>query len=206
MSLCYFAIDDGFDAMDLFYPKLRMREIAEIQVKTIAETKRKYCSWQGMHIPAISLLSQESKTRDEDERTKRDPESMSLKFLYCEPDVTFDSVNPKDVKALIVPGGLLSPDRLRSSRRILDLISQVYKNGGVVGFIGHGSWVAISAGITKGKRMTASPPLKDDLVNSGANWSDERVCVDKNMVTCQDTKDTPQFMMKFIETMKVKHN
>jgi len=112
--------------------------------------------------------------------------------------VDFKSVNPKDVKVLIVPGGF-APDRLRRYQDCLHLVSEVHKNGGVVGFICHGAWVPISAKILKGKKATCYFAIKDDVINSGADYVDQKVVVDGNLVSAQTPEDLPGFMSSILK-------
>lgn len=108
-------------------------------------------------------------------------------------DVAFDEVDPETVKILIVPGGY-APDRLRRHASCLRLVSQVNEAGAVVGVICHGGWVAISARIVEGRRITSWPSLRDDLENAGAHWVDEACVTDENLVTSRNPSDLPAFM------------
>jgi len=110
----------------------------------------------------------------------------------------FKAINPKDVKVLIVPGGF-APDRLRRYADCLNLVSEVCKNGGVIGFICHGAWVPISAKIVKGKKATCYFAIKDDLINAGADYSEAKVVVDGNLVSAQTPEDLPGFMSAILK-------
>jgi len=199
---CMIVLEDGFDALDYFHTKLRLMECRDLEVKRIADQRKKYVSWQGMHIPmnATDMASHPTK-RDE---KSIDPRVLNMKLLSCEPDTTFDQVDPKQVKLLIVPGGMLSTDKLRTNRNFLDLVSNIYKSGGVVSFIGHASWIPISCQISKGKKITGFPSLKDDITNGGAQYVDQGVASDKNMVTCQDTLNLPDFFKALEDVLKIK--
>jgi len=116
-------------------------------------------------------------------------------------DVTFQEIDPKKVKVLIVPGGM-APDRLRRYPACKDLVSGVHNAGGIVGFICHGGWVPISAKIVKGKRLTSVGAIRDDLENAGAIWVDEPCVVDGKMVTAQVPKDLPAFMQAILSLAK----
>jgi protease I len=103
---------------------------------------------------------------------------------------------------LVAPGGW-APDRLRRNPKILKLVSDIDRQGGVIASICHGPWILISAGIARGKKMTSTPALKDDLVNAGAQWSDGEVIVDGLMVTSRKPDDLPAFMRETLKLLGV---
>ncbi len=105
----------------------------------------------------------------------------------------------KAYAGLVVPGGWM-PDKLRRNPAVLSLTAEIHRQGGVIASICHGPWILISAGIVKGKKMTSTGALKDDLANAGAVWVDEEVVVDGRMVTSRKPDDLPAFMR---ETLKV---
>lgn len=117
-------------------------------------------------------------------------------------DVTFEDIDPGRVRVLVVPGGY-APDRLRRSKACLDLVRQVWDNGAVVGVICHGGWVAISAGIVKGKRATSFFAIRDDMENAGVQWVDEHCVVDGPLVTAQVPDDLPAFMVAILAQVHV---
>jgi len=93
---------------------------------------------------------------------------------------------------ILIPGGW-APDKLRRDVHLLGLVRQLDEAGRTVAAICHGPWVLISAGIVRGRRMTGSLGIKDDLVNAGALWVDEPAVVDGNVVTGRVPKDLPAF-------------
>ena len=101
---------------------------------------------------------------------------------------------------LVAPGGW-APDRLRRNPKVLKLVSDIDRQGGVIASICHGPWILISAGIVKGKKMTSTPALRDDLVNAGAQWSDREVLVDGRMVTSRKPDDLPAFMKAMLKLL-----
>jgi protease I len=105
----------------------------------------------------------------------------------------------KDYVGLVAPGGW-APDRLRRNPQILKLVADIDRQGGVMASICHGPWILISAKVVKGKKMTSTPALTDDLVNAGAHWVNEEVTVDGRMVTSRKPDDLPAFMR---ETLKL---
>ncbi len=116
-------------------------------------------------------------------------------------EVGAKDVDPKELDAIVVPGGY-APDRLRRSKDILDLVKGVYENGKIVATICHGGWVLISAGILKGKRATSYFAIKDDMINAGVDWVDEEVVVDGNIVTSRTPDDLPIFLKTIISKLK----
>jgi len=113
-------------------------------------------------------------------------------------DMSFEEVNPQQVRILVVPGGF-APDKLRRYPECLKLVADAWKAGAIVGSICHAGWVPISARIVKGRRMTSVSAIKDDLENAGAIWVNEPCVVDGRMVSAQVPKDLPAFMRAILE-------
>lgn len=101
--------------------------------------------------------------------------------------------NPTDFDALVLPGGVANPDNLRMSREAIDFIRGFDVEDKPVGAICHGPWTLIDAGIAAAKHMTSWPSLKRDLVNAGAEWTDDEVVVDARLVTSRKPDDLPAF-------------
>lgn len=114
--------------------------------------------------------------------------------------VSVDEVSPDDFDALIIPGGY-APDRMRRHRPLLDLVRGVFEGGGVVAFICHAGWVPISAGIVEGKRVTSVSAIKDDLTNAGAEWVNEEVVQDGNLISSRTPADLPAFCRTIIASL-----
>eukprot|EP01124_Arcella_intermedia_P032138 TRINITY_DN743_c0_g1_i1.p1 TRINITY_DN743_c0_g1~~TRINITY_DN743_c0_g1_i1.p1 ORF type:complete len:179 (+),score=12.08 TRINITY_DN743_c0_g1_i1:45-581(+) len=125
---------------------------------------------------------------------------LSKEGYWAITDSVFADINPKEVKALIIPGGLLCPDRLRRYPDCLNLVSQAKANGAVIGAICHGPWVAISAKILKGVKCTCFFAIKDDVINAGGEYSEQKVVVDKDhrIVTAQVPDDVAEFMKQIL--------
>eukprot|EP01102_Stenamoeba_stenopodia_P005822 TRINITY_DN16542_c0_g1_i1.p1 TRINITY_DN16542_c0_g1~~TRINITY_DN16542_c0_g1_i1.p1 ORF type:complete len:205 (+),score=62.97 TRINITY_DN16542_c0_g1_i1:87-617(+) len=119
-------------------------------------------------------------------------------------EATFDEINPKEVKVLVIPGGLGCPDQLRRYPACLKLIKEVNDAGGVIGFICHGAWVAISAKVVRGKNATCHPAIKDDLENAGAVFLDQSSVVDGNVVSAQKPPDLPNFFTDILRVLAEK--
>lgn len=111
------------------------------------------------------------------------------------------SLSPSEIDAVIVPGGF-APDRMRRHVPMLDLVRGVFEHGGVVAAICHAGWVPISAGIVQGRTVTSVSAIKDDLINAGAEWVDQEVVQDGNLITSRTPKDLPAFCRAIIAALK----
>ena len=111
--------------------------------------------------------------------------------------LSFNEVNPSDVKILVVPGGY-APDKLRRYPACNELVAAAWSAGAILASICHAGWVPISARIVKGKRLTSLPAIRDDLENAGAEWVDESCVVDGRLVTAQVPKDLPEMMTNIL--------
>ena len=116
-------------------------------------------------------------------------------------DAVAGEVSAEDFDAVIVPGGY-APDRIRRHPPMLDLVRDVYDKGGVVAFICHAGWVPISAGIVAGKKVTSVSAIKDDLVNAGAEWLDQEVVQDGNLISSRGVDDLPAFCRAILAALR----
>jgi protease I len=114
-------------------------------------------------------------------------------------DRSLDSVNPNDYDALLLPGGVLNPDQLRTIPEAVQFVKSFFEAGKPVAAICHGPWTLVEADVVKGRTVTSWPSLKTDLRNAGANWVDQEVVVDKGLVTSRKPSDLPAFNGKIIE-------
>jgi protease I len=110
-----------------------------------------------------------------------------------------DDAKPEDFDALMIPGGLMNPDTLRSTEAALEFVRHFFREGKPVAAICHGPWVLIDAGVVRGRTLTSWPAIKTDVRNAGANWVDEEVVVDNGLVTSRKPDDIPAFNEKMIE-------
>ena len=117
-------------------------------------------------------------------------------------DKTIDSVNADQYNALVLPGGVINPDKLRRNENALSFVRDFFKQKKPVAAICHGPQVLISADVVKGRKLTSFNSIKDDLVNAGAEWVDEEVVVDEGFVTSRNPDDLPAFNSKLIEEIK----
>jgi protease I len=114
-------------------------------------------------------------------------------------DRTFDQVSPNDYDALVIPGGVANPDKLRTDRRAVDFVRAFFDAGKPVAAICHGPWMLVEADVVDGRTVTSWPSLQTDLRNAGANWVDREVVVDDGLVTSRRPDDLPAFCSKMIE-------
>lgn len=111
-----------------------------------------------------------------------------------------DDLRPSSIDCLLFPGGF-SPDYVRRDQKVLELVRHCHEQGKVVAAICHGPWVLISAGIMRGKRATSHIAVRDDLLNAGAEFVDQPVVRDGNIVTSRMPNDLPEFCQEIIRAL-----
>jgi protease I len=104
-----------------------------------------------------------------------------------------------DYDALILPGGQINPDKLRTEKSAVEFVKKFVASGKPVAAICHAPWMLIEAGVVKGKTATSWPSVHTDLVNAGAKWVDREVVEDGNIITSRKPDDIPAFSKKLIE-------
>jgi protease I len=114
-------------------------------------------------------------------------------------DKQLSEVSPDDYDALVLPGGVLNPDKLRQNKDAVTFVAAFLKEGKPLAAICHGPQMLIETGLIRGRKLTSYPSLHTDLVNAGANWVDEEVVVDNGLVTSRTPADLPAFNRKAIE-------
>ena len=114
-------------------------------------------------------------------------------------DVPLEQANPRDYDALLLPGGVMSPDKLRMNTAAVQFVRSFVNEGKPIAAICHGPWTLIEAGAVRGRKMTSYPSLQSDLKNAGAHWVDQEVVVDQGLVTSRNPNDIPAFNRKMIE-------
>ncbi len=113
-------------------------------------------------------------------------------------DQALEGADPKNFDALVLPGGVMNPDALRMQPKAVAFVKSFFDAGKPVGAICHGPWTVIESGAAKGHRMTSWPSLKTDIRNAGADWVDQEVVVDANLVTSRKPDDIPAFNREII--------
>lgn len=114
-------------------------------------------------------------------------------------DKTITEAQAADYDALVLPGGVMNPDKLRTDADTVAFVASFLEEGKPIAAICHGPWTLIETGHLKGRHMTSYPSIKSDLINAGVDWSDEEVVVDNGLVTSRKPDDLPAFCAKMIE-------
>jgi protease I len=117
-------------------------------------------------------------------------------------DRMLEQARPQDYEALVLPGGVMNPDTLRTIPAAVAFVKHFVDTKKPIAAICHGPWTLINAGGVKGKKMTSWPSLEADLRNAGANWVDAPVVVDMGLVTSRKPDDLGQFCSKMIEEFR----
>ena len=112
-----------------------------------------------------------------------------------------DRVDPKNFNGLIIPGGY-APDHMRRYPSMVRLVKEIFEAGKVVAAICHAGWMLASAEVVRGKKVTSFFSIKDDLIHAGAEWVDQEVVVDGNLITSRKPDDLPAFMRAVITALK----
>lgn len=114
-------------------------------------------------------------------------------------DINLYHAKADDYDGLMIPGGVMNPDKMRATQSYVDFVKKFIAAGKPIASICHGPQLLIETGLVKGKKMTSFPSIKTDLINAGANWEDSEVVVDNGLVTSRSPKDLPAFNKKMIE-------
>ncbi len=114
-------------------------------------------------------------------------------------DKQLSAVSPDDYDALVLPGGVLNPDKLRQNKEAVAFVSAFLDEGKPVAAICHGPQMLIETGMVGGRTLTSYPSLQTDLENAGAHWIDQEVAVDNGLVTSRSPADLDAFNKKAIE-------
>ena len=114
-------------------------------------------------------------------------------------DVVLEEARADDYDALLLPGGVMNPDKLRRNEKAQQFVRAFFKEGKPIAAICHAPWMLIDAGIASGLTMTSYHTLQMDLKNAGANWVDREVVVDQGLVTSRNPDDIPAFNAKILE-------
>ena len=120
-------------------------------------------------------------------------------------EMATDKVKAEDFDAIIIPGGY-APDRMRLHKPMIDLVRKAYDLGKVIAASGNGPQLLISADIVRGHRLTSWPSIAVDLKNAGADWVDEPVVQNGNIITSRRPADIPMFNKRVIEAIEATKN
>lgn len=114
-------------------------------------------------------------------------------------DVPLTDARVEDFDALVLPGGVINPDKLRTSTTAVALVRAFYQAKKPIASVCHGPWMLVEADAVRGRRVTSWPSLQTDLRNAGADWVDEEVVTDQGIVTSRRPEDLPAFTRKLVE-------
>lgn len=165
-------VTDGFEEIELTSPKEALEK-------------------ENFDIDIVGLSSKDVKAWDDGNWSKE-----------YKVDKVVSNIFAQEYDALVLPGGVISPDKLRIDEDVLSFVRDFFKHGKPVAAICHGPWTLINAEEVKGRKMTSYKSLRKDLENAGANWVDKEVIVDNGLVTSRNPDDLEAFNSKMIEEFK----
>lgn len=161
--------ESGFEEVELTEPVKRLKE-------------------EGATVHVISSKSGKIKAWDQDHWS-----------IEVDVDKTISDANANDYNGLLLPGGVINPDQLRVNEDAIAFVKSFFEAGKPVAAICHGPQTLINADVVKGRKLTSVKNISQDLINAGADWSDEEVVVDQGLVTSRTPKDLPAFNDKIVE-------
>jgi protease I len=167
-----FVVANGFEQVELTGPQKILQE-AGATTTIVSPEKNKVKAWQHDHWG--------------DEITV---------------DQSLDQAQAEDFDAVVLPGGVMNPDHLRTNEKAQEFVRDFFDSGKVVAAICHGPWTLINAGLVEGRTLTSWPSLAVDLKNAGAKWVDKEVVSDQGLVTSRKPADIKAFGQKIIEEMQ----
>ena len=159
---------DGYEQAELERPRDALREVGA-DVQVVSPKKDKIKAWDKDH------WSHE-----------------------IDVDVSLDRARPADFDALMLPGGVMNPDKLRMVPEAVEFVRSFFNEGKPVAAICHAPWMLLEAGVVRGRTVTSWPSLQTDLKNAGADWVDREVVVDSGLVTSRKPDDIPAFCREMI--------
>lgn len=117
-------------------------------------------------------------------------------------DLTWAQADPADFTGVLLPGGVVNADAIRTDARAQAFVRSIEKSGKPLAVICHGPWLLISADLVRGRTLTSWPSLRDDLNNAGAHWIDQEVVLDGNWVSSRKPDDIPAFNEAFLTLLE----
>ena len=163
---------NGFEEVELTSPKKAMEE-AGIKVDILSTEQGKVKAWNHDH--------------------------WSIELPV---DVNLADANPFDYDALMIPGGVINPDKMRTQKEYVNFAKDFMESGKPVAAICHGPQLLIETGLLQGRKMTSYSSIKTDIQNAGAEWFDKEVVVDNGLVTSRSPKDLDAFNSKLLEEIR----
>ncbi|HEV7333958.1 MAG TPA: type 1 glutamine amidotransferase domain-containing protein [Flavisolibacter sp.] len=163
--------ENGFEEVELTSP-MNALEAAGVEVHVISPQKDKVKAWNS--------------------------ENWGIEVPV---DKLLDDANPEDYDMLLLPGGVMNPDTLRTNKKAVQFAQHFLEQGKPLAAICHGPQTLIETGMLDGRTMTSYPSLQTDLKNAGVNWVDKEVVVDNGLVTSRKPDDLEAFNKKMIEEL-----
>lgn len=163
--------ENGFEEVELTSPKKALEE-AGATVRILSPQKDKVKAWDHDH--------------------------WSIELPV---DGQVHNANVDDYDMLLIPGGVINPDKMRADKDCISLVQQFLEAGKPVAAICHGPQLLIETGMISGRKMTSYHSIKTDLINAGVIWEDKEVVVDNGLVTSRSPKDLDAFNRKIIEEL-----
>ena len=114
-------------------------------------------------------------------------------------DMPLENASVRDFDALLLPGGVMNPDRLRMDKRAVRFVRDFFLAGKPIAAICHGPWLLVEAGVVRDRTVTSWPSLETDIRNAGGDWVDREVATDMGIVTSRKPEDIPAFNRKMLE-------
>lgn len=146
---------------------------------------------RGAEVKIASLKSGEIKSWDEKDWGDTVPV-----------DLTVDQVKHEDFHALVIPGGQINPDILRTDEKAVQVVRDFVKSGKPVAAICHGPWLLVEADALRGRKATSYHSIRTDVRNAGASWEDKEVVTDNGIITSRSPKDLQAFVAKIVEEVE----
>ena len=163
---------DGFEKSELFEPKRRL-EAAGATVTVVSPESGSIRSW------------------DETDWG----ESVDV-------DLALDDAKVADFDALVLPGGQINPDVLRTNAKAVAFVREFFDSGKTLAAICHAPWLLVEAGVAKGREMTSYESIATDVKNAGGLWKDAEVVTDEALITSRNPGDLEAFCTKIIEEIE----
>lgn len=163
--------EDGFEEIELTSPREALKGA-------------------GAQVDIVSPKSDEVKSKSGDDWSATYPV-----------DVVLDNAQIDEYDALVLPGGVINPDKLRVNSKAVSFVKQFFNQGKPVAAICHGPQVLINADVIRGKRLTSVEAISQDLKNGGAQWEDKEVVIDDNLITSRTPEDLPAFNRTLIDRL-----
>ncbi|MDP4261609.1 MAG: type 1 glutamine amidotransferase domain-containing protein [Bacteroidota bacterium] len=164
--------ENGFEEVELTSPKKEL-EAAGAHVDIVSPQKNKVKAWDHDH--------------------------WSIELPV---DVALEKADAGEYDALVIPGGVMNPDKMRANKDCVEFAQQFLEAGKPVAAICHGPQLLIETGLVAGRSLTSYPSIRTDLENAGAFWDDKEVVADNGLVTSRSPKDLPAFNKKMIEEIE----